>query len=51
MSRRLRVALMVISVTLVLISALALAYALWPTNGNVMREQQRIAPTALVAPP
>ena len=50
-SRRLRVALAIISVTLILVSALALAYALWPTDGNVAREQQRIAPTALVAPP
>ena len=50
-SRRLRVALVVISVTLILISALVLAYALAPTDGNVVREQQRVAPTALVAPP
>lgn len=50
-SRRLRVALLVISAMLVLLSALALIYALYPTAGNTVREQMRIAPTALVAPP
>ncbi len=48
MSRRLRIALAMLGVTIALISIFILAYAYWPAVAT--REQYRLAPTVFAPP-
>ena len=48
---RRRIALAIISMAILLISVVILAYAFWPMGTNTAREQVQLAPTVFVQPP
>ena len=50
-SRRLRIALGLAGVAVVLVSLLLLAYTVWPAGQSTVREQVTLAPTVFAPPP
>ena len=46
-----RIALAIISMVILLISVVILAYAFWPMGTSIARELVQLAPTVFVQPP